>query len=74
MYYIAEKEGNYRNLDIEKHWKQISPEVLPDYAGDYIFVAVDKAVETFDYKSAPIWGALDAVQKDQIFEIDGWGF
>ncbi len=25
-------------------------------------------------KSAPIWGALDAVQKDQIFEIDGWSF
>jgi len=37
-------------------------------------MAVDKATETYDYKSEPVWKTLDAVQNDQIFEIDGWSF
>lgn len=61
-------------IDPEKPWLELSPELLPDYAGDYIFVAVDKATETYDYKNEPVWKTLDAVQDDQIFEIDGWSF
>lgn len=62
------------DMDPEKPWLQLSPELLTEYAGDYIFVAVDKATETYDYKSEPVWKTLDAVQNDQIFEIDGWSF
>ncbi len=61
-------------IDPEKPWLELSPELLPDYAGNYIFVAVDKATETYDYKNEPVWKTLDAVQNDQIFEIDGWSF
>ncbi|WP_155593378.1 AraC family transcriptional regulator [Lysinibacillus cavernae] len=61
-------------IDPEKPWLQLSPELLTDYAGDYIFMAVDKATETYDYKNEPVWKTLDAVQNDQIFEIDGWSF
>ncbi|WP_342442224.1 AraC family transcriptional regulator [Lysinibacillus sp. FSL K6-0075] len=61
-------------IDPEKPWLELSPELLPNYAGDYIFVAVDKATETYDYKNEPVWKTLDAVQNDQIFEIDGWSF
>ncbi|MGE7110595.1 AraC family transcriptional regulator [Lysinibacillus sp. NPDC047702] len=62
------------DIDSEKPWLQLSPELLTDYAGDYIFMAIDKAVETYDYKNEPIWKTLDAVKNDQIFEIDGWSF
>ncbi len=72
---LRQPEKVLEDIDPEKPWIQISPEVLPDYAGDYIFIAVNKDEnETYDYKNEPVWKTLDAVQNDQIFEIDGWSF
>lgn len=53
---------------------QLSMEVLPDYAADYMFLTVydpDKKGEALeDLKSSPIWQGLDAAKKKQLFYND----
>ncbi|WPK13108.1 AraC family transcriptional regulator [Lysinibacillus louembei] len=58
----------------EQPWLDISNEVLRDYAGDYVFVAVDLKTESYDYASDSIWGTLQAVKENKLFEIDGYRF
>lgn len=63
-----------QDIDPNKPWLPISAEMLPKYAGDQVFIAVDKAVETYDYRHAPVWEKLAAVKNNQLYEIDGWRF
>lgn len=51
---------------MEKQYKEISLEVLADYAGDYIILTSDsKTLE--DYKQDPIWNTLKAVQNGHLY-------
>ncbi|MCG7405933.1 AraC family transcriptional regulator [Paenibacillus sp. ACRRX] len=58
----------------DQQWQRISLEVLAKYAGDRVFVAVGKTEDKIDYKKAPVWSKLAAVQNDHLYEIDGWRF
>ena len=71
---LTPPETVLQDMRQEQQWLQISAEVLSKYAGDRIFVAVDKAAEKVDYKNAPVWSKLAAVQNNQLYEIDGWRF
>jgi len=37
-------------------------------------MAVDLKAESFDYKNDPIWGTLDAVKENRLYEIDGFQY
>lgn len=58
----------------KEQYRQISLEVLPDYAGDYIFLTVyeadggDKAAQ--EIKESPIWQSLPAFKNNRIIELD----
>lgn len=51
---------------MEKQYKEISLEVLADYAGDYIILTSNtRTLE--DFKQDPIWNTLDAVKNDHLY-------
>ncbi len=51
---------------MEKQWAEISPEMLGQYAGDYLIVtANNRTVE--DFEKDPIWGALPAVKNKRLY-------
>lgn len=63
-----------RDIDPNIGWLSISSELVSEYAGDHIFMAVNMESESFDYANDPIWGTLEAVKKNQLYEIDGYRF
>ncbi|WP_339788857.1 AraC family transcriptional regulator [Paenibacillus sp. FSL R7-0313] len=67
-------ENVRRSVDPKVGWATISNELAGLYAGDYIFMAVDAKAESFDYASDPVWGTLDAVKDNELYEIDGYKF
>jgi len=67
-------ENMERSIDPKVGWATISNELAGSYAGDYIFMAVNAKVESFDYTSDPVWGTLDAVKNNELYEIDGYKF
>ncbi|MHA7966887.1 ABC transporter substrate-binding protein [Paenibacillus sp. CAU 1782] len=54
---------------MEKQWKELSMEILPEYAGDYLVVTVSSTSEwnLQKFKEDPIWGSLEAVKQDRIY-------
>ncbi|MGO4546350.1 ABC transporter substrate-binding protein [Paenibacillus sp. 2TAB23] len=58
----------------KEQFRQISMEVLPEYAGDYIFLTVydanggDKVAE--DMKNSPVWKSLPAFKNNRILEVN----
>ncbi|WP_405170713.1 AraC family transcriptional regulator [Paenibacillus sp. FSL H8-0280] len=62
------------SIDPKVGWATISNELAESYAGDYIFMAVNAKAESFDYASDPVWGTLDAVKNNELYEIDGYKF
>ncbi|QNK58637.1 AraC family transcriptional regulator [Paenibacillus sp. PAMC21692] len=63
-----------RDIDPAVGWLSLSNEMITQYAGDYIFMAVSADKETFDYAGDPIWSTLEAVQENRLYEIDGYRF
>ncbi|MCQ6557218.1 ABC transporter substrate-binding protein [Paenibacillus mendelii] len=51
---------------MEKQWAELSNEVLPQYAGDYIILTSnDRTLE--EIKADPVWSTLDAVKNDHMY-------
>lgn len=61
---------------LEKQWAELSNELLPQYAGDYIILTSnDRTLE--DIKADPIWASLDAVKNNRVYiwkEERSWYF
>ncbi|AOP16013.1 iron ABC transporter substrate-binding protein [Bacillus licheniformis] len=55
-------------IDTADGYKAISFEVLPKYAGDYIFV--DESYNGKLDQDNPVWASLDAVKKGKVFFLD----
>lgn len=55
-------------IDTADGYKAISFEVLPKYAGDYIFV--DESYNGKLDQDNPVWTSLDAVKKGKVFFLD----
>ncbi|MGG4498934.1 iron-hydroxamate ABC transporter substrate-binding protein [Brevibacillus reuszeri] len=50
----------------EKQWAELSNELLPKYAGDYIILTSnDRTIE--DLKADPIWSTFDAVKNNRVY-------
>ncbi|MBK3495716.1 ABC transporter substrate-binding protein [Viridibacillus sp. YIM B01967] len=51
---------------MKKQWAELSEEMIPEYAGDYIIMTSNgRTVE--DFKKNPIWGSLEAVKNDHLY-------
>lgn len=55
-------------IDAGETYKQVSFEVLANYAGDYIFF--DQSNGGVLDKEDPVWASIDAVKNDKIFYLD----
>lgn len=51
---------------MEKQWKELSMEVLGDYAGDYIILTSNSRTLD-DFKKDPVWSTLEAVKNDHVY-------
>lgn len=51
----------------DTQWKEISREVVGDYAGDHIFLTVGE--NNKNYKGDAIWQSLPAVKNNQVYEL-----
>ncbi|TDL62408.1 helix-turn-helix domain-containing protein [Paenibacillus amylolyticus] len=71
---IPMNDNVQREVDPKVGWATISSEIVEIYAGDRVFMAVDAKAESFDYASDPVWGTLDAVKNNELYEIDGYKF
>lgn len=71
---IPMNENVKREIDSKVGWATISSEVVGTYAGDLVFMAVDAKAESYDYASDPVWGTIDAVKNNELYEIDGYKF
>ncbi|NMI05904.1 AraC family transcriptional regulator [Paenibacillus sp. SZ31] len=71
---IPMNENVKSEIDPNVGWATISSEIVEKYAGDRVFMAVDAKAESFDYASDPLWGTLDAVKNNELYEIDGYKF
>ncbi|KOP68432.1 hypothetical protein AMS62_26675 [Bacillus sp. FJAT-18019] len=67
-------ENVIRDIDPKVGWMKISSEVVGQYVGEHIFMAVDTKKETFDYANDPLWGTIPAVKNNELYEIDGYRF
>lgn len=54
-------------IDAGETYKQVSYEVLPEYAGDYIFLDESKGAEL--NKEDALWLSLDAVKNNNVFYL-----
>ena len=58
----------------EEQTMQLSMEVLPEYAADYMFLTTydpeNKGEELKKLKNSPVWQGLDAMKKNQVFYND----
>ncbi len=59
-------------IDTGETFKEVSMEVLKDYAGDYIFLDESKG-GTLD-KDDKVWSSLEAVKQDRVFYLDAKRF
>ncbi|WP_028776407.1 iron-hydroxamate ABC transporter substrate-binding protein [Shimazuella kribbensis] len=55
-------------------YKAISPEVIPQYAGDYLFVGKGDATADNSYLQTSVWKQIPAVQKGNVFFFDSASF
>lgn len=65
--------------DPDALWKSLSVELLPEYAGDRIFLIgvndEDAKAATQSLVDGPIWQSLPAVQNGKVYYVDGrWAF
>lgn len=51
----------------DTQWKEISREVVGDYAGDHIFLTVGE--NNKNYQGDSIWQSLPAVKNNQVYEL-----
>ncbi|MCM3337525.1 hypothetical protein M3650_02400 [Paenibacillus sp. MER TA 81-3] len=59
-------------MDQGETYKQVSFEVLADYAGNYIFL--DESNGGALNKKDPIWSSIAAVKNDRVFYLDAKRF
>lgn len=55
-------------------YKAISTEVIPQYAGDYLFVGKGDATADNSYLQTSLWKQIPAVQKGNVFYFDSASF
>lgn len=55
-------------------YKAISAEVIPQYAGDYIFVGDGGGTSQNSFMQTEVWKTLPAVQKNQVITFDSKSF
>jgi iron complex transport system substrate-binding protein len=55
-------------------YKAISSEVIPQYAGDYLFVGKGDATADNSYLQTSVWKQIPAVQKGNVFFFDSSSF
>lgn len=55
-------------------YKAISAEVIPQYAGDYIFVGKSDEKAKISFMETDVWKKLPAVQKNRVIEFDSKSF
>ncbi|MCG7406156.1 ABC transporter substrate-binding protein [Paenibacillus sp. ACRRX] len=51
---------------MEQQSMEVSQEVLPDFAGDYIILS-SETITMEDLKADPVWKTLDAVKQDRVY-------
>lgn len=51
---------------MEKQWAELSYEILPAYAGDYL-VLTSNTMRAEDFKSDPFWRTLPAIAEDRFY-------
>ncbi|MBN2982527.1 ABC transporter substrate-binding protein [Cohnella algarum] len=66
-------------IDQNQSFAQVSSELLPDYAGDWLFVLTDQdetaRAATDSFASAAVWKSIAAVENGQVFYIPTkWNF
>ncbi|MGF9699688.1 iron-hydroxamate ABC transporter substrate-binding protein [Paenibacillus sp. MABNR03] len=64
---LAPLEITKKELMGDTQWKEISREVIGDYAGDHIFLTVDESHA--NYQGDSIWQNLPAVKNNQVYEL-----
>ncbi|MCK6075796.1 ABC transporter substrate-binding protein [Paenibacillus silvae] len=60
-------ERTRKELMGDTQWKEISREVVGDYAGDHIFLTVGESNK--NYQGDSIWKSLPAVKNNQVYEL-----
>lgn len=64
---LAPLEITKKELMGDTQWKEISREVVGDYAGDHIFLTVGE--NNKNYQGDAIWKSLPAVKNNQVYEL-----
>lgn len=64
---LAPLEITKQELMGDTQWKEISREVVGDYAGDHIFLTVGE--NNKNYQGDAIWKSLPAVKNNQVYEL-----
>lgn len=64
---LAPLEITKKELMGDTQWKEISREVVGDYAGDHIFLTVGE--NNKNYQGDSIWESLPAVKNNQVYEL-----
>ncbi|WP_405154226.1 ABC transporter substrate-binding protein [Paenibacillus sp. FSL K6-0108] len=64
---LAPLEITKKELMGDTQWKEISREVVGDYAGDHIFLTVGE--NNKNYQGDAIWQSLPAVKNNQVYEL-----
>ncbi|MFE6074437.1 ABC transporter substrate-binding protein [Paenibacillus sp. NPDC057886] len=65
---LAPLEITKKELMGDTQWKEISREVVGDYAGDHIFLTVGE--NNKNYQGDSIWQSLPAVKNNQVYELE----
>lgn len=55
-------------------FKAISSEVIPQYAGDYLFVGEDPEAPDNSFMETDVWKEIPAVQEDNVIKFDSQSF
>lgn len=55
-------------------YKAISTEVIPDYAGDYIFLSVGAELGEGPFMKTELWKQIPAVQKNNVIQFESESF
>jgi iron complex transport system substrate-binding protein len=64
---LAPLERTRKELMGDTQWKEISREVVGDYAGDHIFLTVGE--NNKNYQGDSVWKSLPAVKNNQVYEL-----
>ncbi|UPK43583.1 ABC transporter substrate-binding protein [Paenibacillus pabuli] len=65
---LAPLEITKKELMGDTQWKEISREVVGDYAGDHIFLTVGE--NNKNYQGDSVWQSLPAVKNNQVYELE----